>query len=374
MTDVRLTATNPDDSSVVPVACNAKGELLLDESSVFDGNLNGNLSVSGSGDFGGHLGAGTYITTGNARIDASGGALFGQILLGADGSATFPKDAKVNGITVGHGSGSGNTNTAIGQDALSSNTEGTNNTAIGQDALSSNTEGSSNTVIGYQALSDNINGGFNTAIGQAALLSNTEGSENTATGRASLLHNTSGSYNTANGVAALRDNINGEFNTATGFGALLSNTEGSENTATGRSALFGNTSGKSNTANGHAALLSNTNGEYNTAIGHSAGYQLTGNNNTFVGCHQGFSGLNNTVSISAGTNERMRISADGTVDFNQKCGFTSDGGLWITDQRGNTLRTTFASNGILAWEEFTFQKRNEPEAVMTTDIDQLRSE
>lgn len=31
MADVRLTATNPADSSVVPVACNEKGELLLEE-------------------------------------------------------------------------------------------------------------------------------------------------------------------------------------------------------------------------------------------------------------------------------------------------------------------------------------------------------
>lgn len=29
MTDVRLTATNPEDSSVVPVACNSRGELLV---------------------------------------------------------------------------------------------------------------------------------------------------------------------------------------------------------------------------------------------------------------------------------------------------------------------------------------------------------
>ena len=29
MTDVRLTATNPEDSSVVPVACNERGELLV---------------------------------------------------------------------------------------------------------------------------------------------------------------------------------------------------------------------------------------------------------------------------------------------------------------------------------------------------------
>lgn len=31
MTDVRLTATNPEDSSVVPVACNTRGELLVQE-------------------------------------------------------------------------------------------------------------------------------------------------------------------------------------------------------------------------------------------------------------------------------------------------------------------------------------------------------
>lgn len=31
MADVRLTATNPEDSSVVPVACNSKGQLLLEE-------------------------------------------------------------------------------------------------------------------------------------------------------------------------------------------------------------------------------------------------------------------------------------------------------------------------------------------------------
>ena len=31
MADVRLTATNPEDSSVVPVACNERGELLLEE-------------------------------------------------------------------------------------------------------------------------------------------------------------------------------------------------------------------------------------------------------------------------------------------------------------------------------------------------------
>ena len=51
MTDVRLTATNPDDSSVVPVACNAKGELKLEDIPTFDGNLQGDLTVSGKAEF-----------------------------------------------------------------------------------------------------------------------------------------------------------------------------------------------------------------------------------------------------------------------------------------------------------------------------------
>ena len=54
MADVRLTATNPLDSSVVPVACNEKGELKLEEPSSppeFDGNLDGDLTVSGKATF-----------------------------------------------------------------------------------------------------------------------------------------------------------------------------------------------------------------------------------------------------------------------------------------------------------------------------------
>ena len=51
MADVRLTATNPEDSSVVPVACNEKGELKLEEPIGFDGTLDGDLTVSGRGTF-----------------------------------------------------------------------------------------------------------------------------------------------------------------------------------------------------------------------------------------------------------------------------------------------------------------------------------
>jgi len=45
MTDVRLTATNPDDSSVVPVACNSRGELLITEPVIE--NIPNDLRVDG---------------------------------------------------------------------------------------------------------------------------------------------------------------------------------------------------------------------------------------------------------------------------------------------------------------------------------------
>jgi hypothetical protein len=50
MTDVRLTALNPEDSTVVPVACNSSGELLVDkgEPEGPDLNVEGDLSVGGS--------------------------------------------------------------------------------------------------------------------------------------------------------------------------------------------------------------------------------------------------------------------------------------------------------------------------------------
>ena len=63
MTDVRLTATTTD-GEVVPVLSNTKGELLLEAPvappPAFDGNLDGDLTVSGSGVFAGPVNAGNF--------------------------------------------------------------------------------------------------------------------------------------------------------------------------------------------------------------------------------------------------------------------------------------------------------------------------
>jgi len=106
MSDVRLTATNPEDSSAVPVACNSKGELLLEEipDQSFDGDLDGDLTVSGSATFGNYsdnngllingLGGGVANLTIN-RASGSSGLIYGQLngnttsLINADGSVMF---------------------------------------------------------------------------------------------------------------------------------------------------------------------------------------------------------------------------------------------------------------------------------------------
>ena len=71
MTDVRLTATNPADSSVVPVACNEKGELLLEEPSISSDEF-----VAKAGD----------TMTGNLHLGD-------KITLNPDGSAQFAAGA-----------------------------------------------------------------------------------------------------------------------------------------------------------------------------------------------------------------------------------------------------------------------------------------
>src|SRR5436309_3520557 len=78
------------------------------------------------------------------------------------------------------------------------------NTAEGKDALLNLTSvGCCNTAIGFNALLSDTTGGANTASGASALFSNTEGGGNTATGINALSFNTTGDINTATGEFAL---------------------------------------------------------------------------------------------------------------------------------------------------------------------------
>ena len=165
-----------------------------------------------------------------------------------------------------------------------------------------------NTVVGENALVSNT--GFeNTAIGFQALLSNTIGNFNTANGFQALLRNTTGNNNTANGTGALQFNTNGTENTATGVDALFANTTGGNNTAAGAFALANDTTGSDNTATGEEALENNTTGSSNIAIGSNAGRNLTtGSNNVDIG-NVGVAGEANTTRIGTQGTQRATFIA-----------------------------------------------------------------
>ena len=246
----------------------------------------------------------------------------------ADGSAEFASDATINSVTVGLGAGSVVTNTAVGNTALSANSTGDNNTAVGQAALYSNSTGIQNTSVGYQ----------------------------------SLRNTTEGDYNTAVGRGALHDNITGATNTALGRNALYANTDGGSNTAVGEQALSKST-GDFNTAVGQLSLQNNITGNRNTVLGYISGYYIEGSNNTILGAYQGTAAdatLSDTVIISAGLTERMRIDSSGNVGVG-----TSDPGAKLDVQGDIRSRATnpyfYLNNNNTQWgirnnaNELTFE-------------------
>ena len=174
---------------------------------------------------------------------------------------------------------------------------GSNNTALGANALQSNTNGFSNTALGTDALRTNSTGAANTALGVDALRGNTTGVNNAALGFQALRGNTTGGRNTALGRGALFDNDTGSSNTAVGTGALDNNTTGNFNTAVGEGALDNNTTGHGNTALGTNALQRNTTGGGNIAIGFQAGFNAVRvSNNIFIG-NQGHPADSATIKI-----------------------------------------------------------------------------
>ena len=214
-----------------------------------------------------------------------------------------------------------------------------------------------NTAEGDAALFSLTNGPYNTASGYHALFSNTTGNNNTASGFLALLSNTTGSADTANGVAALYRNTTGFQNTANGHDALFSNTTGIRNTANGHGALFSNATGINNTAEGFQALYYNT-GSDNVGLGYSAGLNLTtGSGNVCIG--YGVSGVaaeNNTTRIkniysSVASGRAVYVNSDNKL------------GTLVSSRRFKDRIKPMekASEAILALKPFTFRYKKEIE-------------
>jgi trimeric autotransporter adhesin len=266
----------------------------------------------------------------------------------------------------------GGNNTAIGFQALFSNTDGFWNTAIGESALHFNTTGIYNTAIGVDALYLNTTGFSNTAIGAAALIRNTTGTHNTANGYLALYSNTTGIYNTAEGALALTSNTSGHDNTAVGFEALLDNTTGIDNTASGYQALVSNTTGKNNVAEGSSALRNNTTGDSNIAVGESAGANLTtGSNNIDIG-NLGVAAESNTIRVgTVGTQTNAYIAGIRDTPLAHGAavavGITADGQLGVraSSARFKELVKPMdkASEAIFSLQPVTFRYKKDPAAL-----------
>jgi len=304
-----LTVTNPIAGSITGNANNVTGIVAI-----ANGGTNSTAAATaggigyGTGTAHGYTAAGTagqVLSSNGAGVPtwitpSSGGIPYTGATTAVDLGAF---DLKVNGLTVGRGkNGSIEHNvgfgkdvlrsvttspgylTAVGHEALYSNTTGYNNTAIGSAALKANTQGLANTAVGSNSLQSNTTANFITAVGNHALRNNTTGGANTAVGSGALEFNSTGELNSAFGYDALKKNTSGIRNTAVGVNALIDNTTGNGNTATGFQALLRNTTGSNNTATGQNSLVFNTTGYDNTALGESALYpNTTGYRNTAVG-------------------------------------------------------------------------------------------
>jgi hypothetical protein len=279
---------------------------------------NSNTAIGSGASSGNESAALGALTTGSNNVAIGDSALMllasgsgstavgGQALLDATGS---PNDALgynageyitsgTNNVALGYEAMmgisatplTGNDNTAVGNSALPlAQGAAANNTAMGYQALGSNTTGSNNTALGMQALWPNQTGSGNTAVGIQALSSWAPGPTNsTAVGDNALQYASAGSTNDALGYNAGSWIDGGSSNVAIGYeamqgisGALLT---GSYNTAVGNSALLvAQGAAANNTTVGYGAGQAVTTGTDNTLVGYYAGNAVTGSHNIVIG-------------------------------------------------------------------------------------------
>jgi hypothetical protein len=202
------------------------------------------------------------------------GAFGGSANFTFDGTnVTTANDASISGLTVGRGAGSDANSTAVGSQALFSNSTGTANTAVGVQALRNNLAGTDNTAVGRLA-AQNVKGNFNIALGAYAL----QGNASSATGIANI----------GIGTTALNN-----FTTAT------------NNIAIGDSAMYGVATATNSIGIGQSALTVSS-GNKNVAIGYESGSAITtGSNNVIIGGYTG-----STAPISA-TGSNFIVLSDG---------------------------------------------------------------
>jgi len=310
----------------------------------------------------------------------------GSIFIGDEAGAA---DDLTNNFNVG------NSNIAIGYQALTDLTEGTGNVAIGRESMwVTKTESTFNTSIGYKTMgqsglsvkgNDNVaigafamhslgrsgsppftipkmnvavgnyalagfassepmKGEANSAFGHNALNLNFDGNFNTSLGAFSMAANRNGSNNIAVGYKALEDNNNADDNIAIGFQAMLDNTEGSQNIAIGKNALsLDLDAGSNNIAIGKDALSSSDGTSNNIAIGEQALLTALQGGNIAIGKDAMGTVTDGTNNICLGNSTFLMFLTGG--DENIVIG--NEAAASIMEGNNNTLLGRFTDGGDL---------------------------
>lgn len=235
-------------------------------------------ATGATNNYAGHF-VGAVNITGTLSVTnfASGHSLANGIL--QKGSAQLI-DLRHSGIYSGANAGNANTgvafrNIAIGQNALTAQTNGSDNLAIGNDVLQNPTNFSSNIGIGSFAFS---------------------GATGTLSGNIGI------------GVEALQNLASSNYNTALGFRSMEDYVSGGNNTAIGYYALHGAGGGSNNVAVGSSALPSSTTGSNNVALGYNSGAAVTTESNNVL--------LGPTTNIAAGVSNAVALGNGATAGQN----------------------------------------------------------
>ena len=285
-----------------------------------------------------------------------------RFTIASNGAATFSADIAVNTtMTVGRGGGAITTNTALGTNALYSNTTGSLNVALGYQAgfgslgTNANTTGSNNIFIGYNSVGLSATASNRTWIGNVATTS-------TWLGGRLLIGSTTDSGNAAIQVTA-----------TTLLGLYASATTGiavqGDSTGTGGTGVFGNSGNGyggafANNSTTYPALWVNNNEE---SAGDIAVFQWIGSsiftvapgistfNTSVIGrsfiptfstvpTNGMYLSAANTLNFATNTTNRFSISSTGAATFSSS--------LLEIAATSPTLRinsTTGGNDGILAW-------------------------
>jgi hypothetical protein len=303
------------------------------------------LSVAGSGYISGNLSA-----SGNINVAAGSAYTYnGQNVITASTTLYNYFFGNAGNLTM-----TGVQNTAVGFQALLSNTTGSYNIALGTNALQSNTTGYNNTSYGINALFSNTTGYYNIALGTNALQSNTTGYSNTAVGQAALLSNTTGSYNTSYGINAGYGITTGSNNLLLGASpdAVSYNqvTTGSNNIAIGNDVAVPSATASNQLDIGNLIYGTGLNGTGSTVSTGNVGIGTTTPNSLLT--VSGFStaaklNIADTAASGVATLQLSDASGDNyTIGRNSSTGFLNFNGTQSTYSGYNFQTSNGATNAL----------------------------